>query len=1123
MFANRSTRPHGLKAWHLAILGFLTASVHAATKVAVIDAGVDPPGQFWCSFLIDNGFECTLFPATGPTTSLDEFAVVIDMSDEWADSGHLLAQVMQSGRGVITWGSAPDVLGLESDPLVRAWIGANDATFGSDMIKTVTADSMLVGISPGTIIGNSGKFGSRALNNIVGHDQAKVLARHGGGTSSIALLRNRWTGQSVYISDGLILDEVVGQILLRAVNELSVRTVPASSTWGLMILGLIITITGSILVGRRRQRHRSSAGLILVVMFFVSSLGISRAQNLTISGSPGELRLHLNDQPPFYSTNWTIQNARAFVIADSIVVALWDEVRDAQQIFSMYALFPGGQSPARIADASYVLRLPLVNFDPLVGQPAIAESLRSDESEQLFIIQFHVQLVSQIRTILSQNGVELFDSLGTNAVVGRINAADMAGVVAFPFVRSVTPFHPALRTEKRLYSELTSAFNAVPVRRYYLLLVDNQEETSNAVANTLVALGAEVLQSCLPTRRIEFRGGASQLREVLRKPQVLFVDFPGGPGVDMDRARDIGGATQVPSFTGGPLTSGVRGEVMDAGFQNQHVAFQSGSTPLIHSFAGSTGAHGTSAYGIIFGDGTGDSCPSGGPCGSGILPDAHGIYLSYGNFYDDPPTASRYVYASQLVRPNDCGNDQQCPYNAVFQTNSWGHSHRLEYTTISQELDQIVFDFDLLVCQSQANCGRSTPDLCDSTDPDSLCTAEPTCSRPQAWSKNVLSIGSLFDFPDETNNDHRNDRWCPADPGEESVISCTNPRCGSRGPSADKRVKPDLVHYGDCIRTPSVTFPVIDDYYTSVFGGTSAATPITCGYAGLVFQMWHEEVFKVWNGTTSVSTGGGASVFADRPHASTVKAMLINTAYRYPLVTEPPNYRPDFTRDNMGWGIVDIAALYEQRETMFIVNETDLLTEFQTKSYTYNVPSGRPALRVTLVYTDPPGIPNSTANLVNDVSLKVVSPSGTVYWGNFGLIDYCGLACSDNYVIPFVGNWSLADSDTLDTEKDHKNNVENVFIKNPAAGNWTITVIADAIIEDGHVETATVDDVDYALVISSAERPRGRCCQTNCTPSYHCDCSWTSKTDCTGTGKVWSSEATCADDCGSTCPNICIE
>ena len=104
----------------------LQTSVLAATRVAVIDNAVDPPGVSWCSFLNDNGYECTLFPASGPTQALDAFTVVIDMSSQWADPQHSLAAFLQNGKGVITWGLAPYALGVDNDPVVQGWIGANN-------------------------------------------------------------------------------------------------------------------------------------------------------------------------------------------------------------------------------------------------------------------------------------------------------------------------------------------------------------------------------------------------------------------------------------------------------------------------------------------------------------------------------------------------------------------------------------------------------------------------------------------------------------------------------------------------------------------------------------------------------------------------------------------------------------------------------------------------------------------------------------------------------------------------------------------------------------------------------------------------------------------------------------
>ena len=62
--------------------------------------------------------------------------------------------------------------------------------------------------------------------------------------------------------------------------------------------------------------------------------------------------------------------------------------------------------------------------------------------------------------------------------------------------------------------------------------------------------------------------------------------------------------------------------------------------------------------------------------------------------------------------------------------------------------------------------------------------------------------------------------------------------------------------------------------YTSSFGGTSGATPITAGHVGLFFQMWSDGIFG-----NDVDPGG--TVFENRPHMTTAKAFMINTAFRY--------------------------------------------------------------------------------------------------------------------------------------------------------------------------------------------------------------------------------------------------
>ena len=102
--------------------------------------------------------------------------------------------------------------------------------------------------------------------------------------------------------------------------------------------------------------------------------------------------------------------------------------------------------------------------------------------------------------------------------------------------------------------------------------------------------------------------------------------------------------------------------------------------------------------------------------------------------------------------------------------------------------------------------------------------------------------------------------------------------------------------------------------YTDDFGGTSGATPIIAGHCGLFFQMWADGIFG-----NEVDPGG--TVFDNRPHMTTAKAVMINNAKQYPFT----GATSDLTRVHQGWGWPNVQNVYDRREKMYIVNETELL------------------------------------------------------------------------------------------------------------------------------------------------------------------------------------------------------
>ncbi len=395
--------------------------------------------------------------------------------------------------------------------------------------------------------------------------------------------------------------------------------------------------------------------------------------------------------------------------------------------------------------------------------------------------------------------------------------------------------------------------------------------------------------------------------------------------------------------------------------------------------------HGTSVFGIVFANGKGAT-----PI-RGLLPDAEQPI-----FADFERLTNRYAHTSRLVDPDG-------PYRAVFQTNSWGTPGSLAYDTISMELDDIAFENNLLIIHSHGNAGL--PPL--------------NAANSEGWAKNILSIGAVFHGGTE---DPSNDCWCGI---------------GRTGPAPDGRVKPDLAHFGDGIET---TGAATDTSQAFGFAGTSASAPLVAGVSGLIAQMWHEGVFPGF--------GGAETVFESRPSAATARALLINGATQYPFLG-PDDGNLDLGRFRQGWGLPTLSRLVGEASRMLIVDESVPL-EMGARSLHYiRVDGLTPDLRVTMAYTDPPGNTLSSVARVNDLSLRLQSPSGETYLGNAGLMD--------------------SPVSTPGGQADAINPVEQVLLPGAEPGVWVIEVLATEVFEDAAPETAPID-APFALVASGGLR-----------------------------------------------------
>jgi 5'(3')-deoxyribonucleotidase len=275
----------------------------------------------------------------------------------------------------------------------------------------------------------------------------------------------------------------------------------------------------------------------------------------------------------------------------------------------------------------------------------------------------------------------------------------------------------------------------------------------------------------------------------------------------------------------------------------------------------------------------------------------------------------------------------------------------------------------------------------------------------EAASKNVISVGATNHY---NNQDRTDDRH--------------NGNQGNKGPTADGRFKPDVVGPYDSIYTTSSS-----NRYTSGFGGTSGATPVVAGGVGLIYEMYRENHFK-------------NNPSGKLPHAASVKALLIADAYQYEF-TQADRYA-------QGWGLVDVGNVFDIGKNHLIDDDNNALRTGDSQTYTI-APTTATPLKITLVWTDVPGTTSTSKHLINDLNLKVTDPDGKIYYGNNGLE---------------TAKWSASGGGF-----DDLNNVENVFIENPASGEWIIDVIGENIPMDGYPITREADQ-SYALVASGVTR-----------------------------------------------------
>ena len=646
-----------------------------------------------------------------------------------------------------------------------------------------------------------------------------------------------------------------------------------------------------------------------------------------------------------------------------------------------------------------------------------------------YFVRLRGPLLEIWRQQLLAAGVTLMESMGDGSYKARLNRERVAAVSRLPFVVAVRWNSPQAAAGN-VPQASDFGVSAPPVNpiAYDVRLhdpADLQKIIQWMKSRNLAVVGSG-------SRKIRFRAGedAPILDEMGALPEVdgrptlyvepeLYNNFArhllGIDGPDRDHP-----SSQLREDGAGQIVA-----VADTGIDDKHPDFQGRFEGIVAlgraDDTSDPDGHGTHVAGSVLGDGTASNGEI-----KGIAP---GAKLYFQSLLD--------AKGKLTGLPVNLGDlfEQAYAAGARIHNNSWGSKTPSTYTPDSEEVDEFIHNRkDMLVVIAAGNAGVSGP-ASKKAEPgfvDWLSIGAPgSC-------KNALTVGASRS--DRNDGAYGASKWMQKWPisfpsgliGEERVSG--DPEClaafSSRGPTTDRRIKPDVVAPGtDIASTKSSTAPIGNywgpyppkpDLY-AYDGGTSMATPLVSGCAALVRQYY-------------VETCGHK-----RPSAALLKATLVNStkwltgADSNAKTIGKPNY-------HQGHGLVYMGNAYPNdsqpgMELRFVDDwETFQFTRTgQRKRYQFILPNDIPELRICMAYTDAP-----SRGLQNDVNVM--------------------LQCLDD-AEKILGNQDLPDQLTL---PDPDNNLEGIRVPNAKKGTYLIQVFVSNLLKPPQ---------DFALVVTGMGLP----------------------------------------------------
>ena len=620
-----------------------------------------------------------------------------------------------------------------------------------------------------------------------------------------------------------------------------------------------------------------------------------------------------------------------------------------------------------------LIRLATLTFDPL-EKLDIPKQIRIDEvakKPEHFIVQFHKPLTQKEQTyIQGKYNLKLTEYIPDFAYLEMVDPEILRNLSSDPLFRASVPYHPAFKISPFIGERRFRTPERQKMEGLWLSAILFDDSPKEKVVDLLRNLNADKI-TVIDDRKT---GGTLQIRFIIpskkeleniaRIPEIRWIEEVGE--INLDNGTTAGTIQSGTPGTTPIWNVGLHGE-------NQIIGVLDSVVDIAHCFfRDNTNNTPRPAHRKLVGLRN--------TSGSGV--GNHGTFvagIAVGDDFNNPSThANRgMAWAARITFGNtddlastslfnyltDAAND-----GARIHTNSWHDEPVPQYSQRAVDVDSFVWtNEDNLVLGSSGNVGEQI--------------------GPPGTAKNAMCVSASQRDPNEMNF------------GD-----------GCDGPTLDGRRKPEIVSPGCNINSSRVSTPC-----GVATGGcaTSWATPATAGAAALARQYYIEGFYP---------TGTRHLLHAFIPSGALLKATLLNGTIDMTGIADYPNNRE-------GWGLIrlnNVLSFPGNTRSLRIWDTRNVagITTGDIRIHHVSVVNNTQPLKITLVWSEPPGAVSSANPVVNNLDLEVVSPDGTqTFRGNV-----------------FAGGISITGG-----AADANNNVEMLLINNPVQGDWTIRVIGTAV------------------------------------------------------------------------------